>query len=123
MKERREIVRLLKQLNNKLVSLGVNDEKLDTVVEKVVDTLYEELTPKERVLLYKIVIKEFSYRAMVERPDYLIRQNNVTLRTILFSGLIFGSLVFISALLFSNGPLIESIKMIIYHVLNITNTK
>lgn len=123
MREKREIVKKLKQLNDKLESVGLDVEQSDVIIEKAVKVINEELTPKERLLLYKIIIQEFSYRAMVEKPEFMIKQNNVVLRSILFSGLIFGLLTFITALLFSNGPLVASIKDILYHILNITKTK
>lgn len=106
-------------MSKKLDLLNKDDASQDAVIEKLVVDLERDLSLKEKVRLYKFVMKELSYKGFIEHPEFMLRQNNVLLRTVFFGTIMLMFTVTLGAMLFSDGPFITSVINFFKHIFDI----
>lgn len=119
--EKEKMSTLLEKLNEKVDDLSPSPEEKDKFIRNIVSMVENDLTEEEKVTLYKQVFEQLSYKRMVEQPDFMIRQSNVRLRGIFFSGILVLILIIIAGVLFSNSPLITNLHNYIMNIFEIAN--
>lgn len=121
--EKEKISNLVNKLSDKVDDLSQSPEEKDKFIRGIIETIETDLTPEEKVTLYKYVFEELSFKKMVEQPDFMIKQSNVRLRGIFFSGMLVLILIIIAGVLFSNSPLITNLHNYILGIFEIANLK
>lgn len=116
MREVREIVRLVRKINHKLEISGNKNYQVDETVKKIINTIENEFTEDEKVTFFIFFLKELSFKKTLEHPEFMIRQNNVFLRSMFFAAGLVTFIVILTALLFSDGPFVEGTLNLIKHV-------
>lgn len=119
--EKEKMGTLLEKLTEKVDDLSPSPEEKDKFIKNIVSMVENDLTEDEKVTLYKQVFEQLSYKRMVEQPDFMIRQSNVRLRGIFFSGILVLILIIIAGVLFSNSPLITNLHNYIMNIFEIAN--
>lgn len=119
--EKEKISKLVEKLEEKMEDLSTTPEEESKFVKNMIKMIEEDLSLDEKVTLYKHVFEELSFKRMVEQPDFMIRQSNVRLRGIFFSGILVLVLIIIVGVLFSNSPLITNLHNYIISIFELAN--
>lgn len=121
--EKEKISNLVNKLSERVEDLSNSPEERDKLIRTIVETIETDLSDDEKVTLYKYVFEELSFKRMVEQPDFMIKQSNVRLRGIFFSGMLVLILIIIAGVLFSNSPLITNFHNYILQIFELASLK